>query len=360
MGEDVPSDLRYIIRKLVAKTNLSETETRYSMDQILRGRANEASIASFLISLRMKGETPEELSAILQSIKSKAIAITPKVSGSLVDTCGTGGDIMGSFNISTAAAIIACASGCKVAKHGNRSASGMCGSADFLEYIGINLDTCPNIVQDAIENIGIGFLYTAKFHPAILQVASTRKSIGVRTAFNLVGPMCNPCTNLTGQLIGVSESSLVDKISAVMQTSGASNTMIVHSSDGFDELSNTCENRITWILNGEIKRIIIHPKDVGMSIAKSENILVQSREDSVRHTLRVIYGLGDSAKEDIALLNAAAALVIGNIAEDLREGIQIARQSLREGTPKKKLYELIDLCGDSDKLRIAEDRFLAS
>ena len=360
MDENVPSDLLNIIRKLVAKTNLSETETRYSMDQILRGRANEAAIASFLVSLRMKGETPEELSAILQSIRRNAIAITPKISGSLVDTCGTGGDILGSFNISTAAAIIACASGCRVAKHGNRSASGMCGSADFLEYVGIDLDTRPEIVQDAIENIGIGFLYTAKFHPAILQVSSTRKSIGVRTAFNLMGPLCNPCTNLTGQLIGVCEPSLVDKISEVMRTSGASNIMIVHSLDGFDELSNTCENRITWLLNGEIKRIVFHPKDIGMSIARSENLLVHSREDSVRHTLRVIYGLGDSAREDIALLNAAAALVIGDIARDLGEGIQITRQSMKEGTPRKKLYELIKLCGDLDKLRKAEDMFLSS
>lgn len=360
MGEYIPSDLRNIIRKLVTKTNLSETEARYSMDQILRGRASEAAIASFLISLRMKGETPEELSAILQSIKSKAITITPKVSGSLVDTCGTGGDAIGSFNISTAAAIIACASGCKVAKHGNRSSSGMCGSADFLEYVGMNLDTCTDVVQNAIENIGIGFLYAPKFHPAILQVASTRKSIGVRTAFNLVGPLCNPCTNLTGQLVGVCEPSLVDKLSAVMQTSGASKIMIAHSSDGFDELSNTCENRITWILNGEINRIIVHPKDIGMSITKSENLLVNSGEDSVRHTLRVIYGLGDSAKEDIALLNASAALVIGDIAVDLREGIQIARQSLREGTPRKKLHELIKRCGDLDKLSRAEDKFLAS
>jgi anthranilate phosphoribosyltransferase len=359
VGEYIPSDLRNIIRKLVTKTNLSETEARYSMDQILGGRASEAAIASFLISLRMKGETPEELSAILQSIKSKAITITPKVSGSLVDTCGTGGDAIGSFNISTAAAIIACASGCKVAKHGNRSASGMCGSADFLEYVGMNLDTCTDIVQEAIENIGIGFLYAPKFHPAILQVASTRKSIGVRTAFNLVGPLCNPCTNLTGQLIGVCEPSLVDKLSAVMRTSGASNIMIAHSSDGFDELSNTCENRITWILNGEINRIIIHPKDIGMSIAKSENLLVNSGEDSIRHTLRVIYGLGDSAKEDIALLNASAALVIGDIAVDLQEGVQIARQSVREGTPREKLYELIKRCGDLDKLSRAEDKFLA-
>ncbi len=358
MPEEITSDLRYIIRKLAAKANLSETETRYSMDLILGGNVSEADIASFLISLRMKGETPQELAAILQSIRTNAITITPNVFGSLVDTCGTGGDTIGSFNISTAAAIIACAGGCNVAKHGNRSASGMCGSADFLEYVGINLDTSPDAVRDTIENVGIGFLYSAKFHPGVLRVAATRKSIGMRTAFNVVGPLSNPCTNLTGQLIGVCELSLVDKISAIMQTTRTSNFMIVHSSDGFDELSNTCVNRITLVLKGEFKRLMLHPKDIGMPVAKTEQLLVSSREDSVKHTLRVIYGLADSAREDIAVLNAAGAMVVGNIAENLSEGIEIARQSLREGNPRKKLHELVKRCGNLDKLRSAEDKFI--
>ena len=356
---EISIDLRDVIRKLVTKVNLSETETRYSMDLILGGKVDEAAIASFLISLRMKGETAQELAAMLKSIKANAIPLTPKVFGCLVDTCGTGGDKVVSFNISTAAAIIACASGCNVAKHCNRSASGICGSADFLEYVGFSLDAPPDIVRDAIENIGIGFLYSGKFHPAVLRVATTRKSIGVRTAFNITGPLSNPCTNLTGQLIGVCEPSLVHKISTVMQTIGKSNIMIVYSYDGFDELSNTCENSISWILNGTIKRLNVHPKDVGMSVAKTEHLLVRSEEDSIKQTLRVIYGIADSAKEDIAILNAAAALVLGGIAEDLSEGIELARQSMEEGTPRKKLYELIKRCGDLDKLRNAEDKLLS-
>jgi anthranilate phosphoribosyltransferase len=358
--EETAPGLHKIISKLVAKENLSEIETRYSMDLILSGKANEAAIASFLISLGTKGETPQELGAVLQSIKNNAIAITPKVSGSLIDTCGTGGDRIRSFNISTAAAIIACASGCNVAKHGNKSASGICGSADFLEYVGMNLDTSPKSVQESIENVGVGFLYASKFHPALLRIASTRKTIGVRTAFNLVGPLSNPCTNLTGQLIGVSESPLVDIISAAVKATGSSNVMIVHSYDGFDELSNTCLNSISWVLNGEVRRFAVHPKDVGMSVAKSEDLLVCSREESVKHTLLAIYGLADSAREDIAVLNAAAALVVGDKAVDLSEGIQIARQSIKEGKARKKLYELIKRCGNLDKLRSAENKLLPS
>ncbi len=247
------AELRPIIRKLVSRINLSEAEIRESMSLILGGKASDAAIASFLVALAMKGETPEEIITILQAVKRYAIKITPNITGSLVDTCGTGGDTLESFNISTAAAIIACAAGCRVAKHGNRSISGFCGSADFLEFIGMDLDASPDITRKAIENIGLGFLYAPKFHPAMRNVASARESIGIRTVFNIVGPLSNPCTNLSGQVIGVYEPSLLNTVAAAMQNAQIDELMVVHSHDGFDELSNTCENNIIWIVDKKIK-----------------------------------------------------------------------------------------------------------
>jgi anthranilate phosphoribosyltransferase len=351
------ADLRAIIRKLAFRINLSEAEIRESMNLILGGKASDATIASFLVALAMKGETPEEIITILQAVKRHAIKITPNITGSLVDTCGTGGDTIKSFNISTAAAIIACAAGCRVAKHGNRSISGFCGSADFLEFIGMDLDASPDIIRNAIENIGLGFLYAPKFHPAMRNVASARESIGIRTVFNIVGPLSNPCTNLSGQVIGVYEPSLLNTVAAAMQNAQIDELMVVHSHDGFDELSNTCENNIIWIVDKKIIRLLLHPRDVNLSVAKPEQLLIYSRKDSIKDTLQVIYGLAKREKEDAAVLNASAALVIGKIAKDLKEGVEIAREAVKEGTPQKKLSELIQRCGNKGKLIEAEQEF---
>jgi anthranilate phosphoribosyltransferase len=351
------ADLRPIVRKLVSRISLSEDEIRGSMSLILGGKASETAIASFLVALRMKGESPEEITTILQAIKKNAIKITPNITGRLVDTCGTGGDKIKSYNISTAAAIIACAAGCNVAKHGNRSISGFCGSADFLEFIGMDLDTSPEIIREAIEIIGFGFLYAKKFHPAMRSVASAREYLGIRTAFNIVGPLSNPCTNLSGQLVGVYEPSLLETVAAAMQNTDLAELMIVHSFDGFDELSNTCQNDIIWIVDRKIKRLRLHPKDVNVLVAKPEQLLIQSGEESIRDTLQVIYGFASPEKEDIATMNAAAVLVIGKIAKDLKEGVEIARAVVKDGTPQKKLSEFIHLCGNKDKLLEAEQKF---
>lgn len=342
----------------MSRINLSEAEIWESMSLILGGKASDAAIASFLVGLAMKGETPEEIITILQAVKRHAVKITPNITGSLVDTCGTGGDTIKSFNISTAAAIIACAAGCKVAKHGNRSISGFCGSADFLEFIGMDLDASPDITRKAIENIGLGFLYAPKFHPAMRNVAPARESIGIRTIFNIVGPLSNPCTNLSGQVIGVYEPSLLNKVAAAMQNAQIDELMVVHSHDGFDELSNTCENDIIWIVDKKIKRLLLHPRDVNLSVAKPEQLLIYSRKDSIRDTLQVVYGLAKGEREDAAVLNASAALVIGKIAKDLKEGVEIAREAIKEGTPQKKLSELIQRCGNKGKLIEAEQEFL--
>jgi anthranilate phosphoribosyltransferase len=347
-----------MIRKLVARTNLSNREISMALDAILDGNMQDGAIAAFLVALAMKGETAEELKSILLSLRKHATRITPNVQGPLVDTCGTGGDSIRSFNISTAAAIIASAAGAKVAKHGNRSVSGVCGSADFLEYVGLDLNTSPAKVQSCIESIGIGFLFAPLFHPSMKHVANARKAIGIRTVFNMVGPLSNPCTNISAQVIGVFEPSLLEVFSQVCH-GYVNEAMIVHAHDGFDELSNTCENDILWVSGDrQTKRIRLHPKAVGMQVAKPEQLVINSKEESIRSTLQSIHGKAAIEKQDIVILNASAALVVGKIAQDFKDGVEIAKAAIKSGKAQDRLVQLIKYCGDPEKLKEAEKKFL--
>lgn len=354
----ISTDLRPEIKKLVAKTDLSAVEITQALDAILSGLVPETAVAAFLVALTMKGETSDELRSILISLRNHSTKITPQVSGSLIDTCGTGGDSIRSFNISTAAAIVASAASAKVAKHGNRSASSVCGSADFLEYIGLDLNAPPAKVQSCIENSGIGFLFAPLFHPSMKNVASIRKTIGIRTAFNKVGPLSNPCTNLSGQLIGVFEPQLLQVFSVVC-SGYLSEAMIVYAHDGFDELSNTCQNDIYWISseNHTARRIRLHPNAVGMEVAKPEQLIVNSKMDSIMSTLKAIYGEGCREKMDIVVLNAAAALVVSKNASNLKEGVGYARDAIKSGKARDKLSQMIRYCGDLEKLKEAEKKF---
>jgi anthranilate phosphoribosyltransferase len=351
-------DIRPILLKLVSRSALSEEEVHRTVNSILEGKLSEAAIASFLVAMSMKGETSEEIRAILQTIKRHAIKISPKITGALVDTCGTGGDAIKSFNISTAAAIVASSAGVRIAKHGNRSVSGFCGSADFLDFIGFDLQSSPEKVCSAIENIGIGFLYAPNFHPALRRVAAARNIIGIRTVFNIAGPLSNPCTNITGQVIGVFASYLLEPIAYAIQNSGINDAMIVHSRDGLDELSNTCENDIFWISDNQIKRITLHPKMLNMKVAKQSQIIINSKEQSLRDTLQVIFGVASQEKEDIVVLNASAALVIAKIARDFQEGVDIARSLIKNGKPQQKIRELVKWCGREEILESAIKNFI--
>jgi anthranilate phosphoribosyltransferase len=354
----VSTDLLPEIKKLVTKTDLSAAEITRALDAILAAQVPETAVAAFLVALAMKGETPDELRSILVSLRNHATRITPQVTGPLIDTCGTGGASTRSFNISTAAAIVASAASAKVAKHGNRSASSICGSADFLEYIGLDLNASPVKVQSCIENIGIGFLFAPLFHPSMKNVASIRKTIGIRTVFNKIGPLSNPCTNISGQLIGVFEPQLLQVFSEVC-AGYVSEAMIVYAHDGFDELSNTCQNDIYWISsdNHTTRMIRLHPNAVGMEVAKPEQLIVNSQIDSIMSTLQAIYGQGSREKMDIVILNAAAALVVGKIASNLKEGVESARDTIKSGKARDKLLQMIRYCGDLEKLEEAEEKF---
>jgi anthranilate phosphoribosyltransferase len=354
----VSTELRSAIKKLVARTDLSSAEISQALDAILGGMAPDSAISAFLVALAMKGETADELRSILLSLKKHATKITPRVSGPLIDTCGTGGDSIKSFNISTAAAIVASAACAKVAKHGNRSMSGVCGSADFFEYIGLDLNAPSARVQSCIEQVGIGFLFAPVFHPSMKNVASVRKTIGIQTVFNKVGPLSNPCTNISGQVIGVFELPLLRVFSEVCK-GYVSEAMIVYAYDGFDELSNTCENDIYWISSDKdtTRRIRLHPSAVGIDLAKPEQLVVTSKEDSVMFTLQTIYGKASREKQDIVILNAAAALVVAKIASNFKEGVQIASEAIKSGKSIDKLSQMIKYCGDLEKLKEVEKKF---
>jgi anthranilate phosphoribosyltransferase len=351
-------DLSRIIQKLVSTKELNDDEIIHAISLILQGKVSEAAIASFLVALRMKGETAHELLVLMQTIKKYAIRITPNIDGFLIDTCGTGGGCINTFNISTASAIIASSAGAKVAKHGNRSTSGVCGSADFMECIGLNLECSIADIIEAIEQTGMGFLYAPMFQPAMQNVASARRTIGIRTIFNIVGPLCNPCTNLAGQLIGAPEPKLIETLALALQQSDLEDIMLVNPKDGLDELSNTCENDITWITRSKIKRVSFHPRDVGIELTKLENLMVDSKEGSIRDTLQVIYGVADKHKQDIAVLNASAALVIGKQSANFREGVELAREAVRDGRAQKQLSKYIQRCGRKEILNDAEKKFL--
>ena len=352
------TNLQTEIKKLVSKKDLSSREITDALDAILAADVPDTAVAAFLVALAMKGETAEELRSVLFSLRKRATRITPKVKGSLIDTCGTGGDSRKSFNISTAAAIVAAAASAKVAKHGNRSASSLCGSADFLEYIGLDLNTPPTKVQSCIENVGIGFLFAPLFHPSMKSVAKIRKTIGIGTVFNKIGPLSNPCTNLSGQLVGVFEPQLLQVFSEVC-SGYVDEAMIVYAQDGFDELSTTCQNDIYWVSNenNTTRRIRLHPNALGMEVAKSEQLAVASKTDSINSTLQTIYGKGSREKMDIVVLNAAAALVVSKISSNLKEGVEYARDAIKSGKARDRLSQLIKYCGDVEKLKEAEKRF---
>ena len=354
----VSTDLRPELKKLVAKTDLSAAETTRAVDAILAAVVPDTAVAAFLVALAMKGETANELASILSSLRTHATKITPQVKGPLIDTCGTGGDSKRSFNISTAAAIVASAGSANVAKHGNRSASSLCGSADFLEYIGLDLNAPPSKIQSCIESIGIGFLFAPLFHPSMKNVASVRKSIGIKTVFNKVGPLSNPCTNISGQLLGVFEPQLLQVFSEVC-AGYLNEAMIVYAHDGFDELSNTCQNDIYWISSGNdtTRRIRLHPSAVGMEVAKPEQLVVDSKIDSIKSTLQAVYGTGSREKKDIVILNAAAALVVSKVSPNLKEGVQTASEVIKSGKARDKLSQMIKYCGDLEKLKEVEKKF---
>lgn len=348
--------IRESIQKLVEGRNLSYEEASDTMKEIMSGKASDAQIAAFLTALRMKGETVDEIAAFATIMRTFCHMIHPKVNGRLIDTCGTGGDRIKSFNISTTAAFVTAGAGINVAKHGNRSVTSMCGSADILERLGLNLHVEPRIVEKAIEDVGIGFMFAPSFHPAMKCVAVPRKEIGIRTVFNILGPLTNPA-NANAQLLGVYHEKLVEQLALVLKKLGCREAMVVHGIDGLDEISITGKTVIAWLDEGNVTLLNLSPESLGLEKARIEEIEGSTIEYGAELSYKILNGFVDGPKRDIVLLNAAAGIIVGDKASNFSEGFEVARESLESGAAYRKLRQLIKAYGDLAKLEELEVKY---
>ena len=338
------------VRALVERRNLSRVEAAGAMDAIMSGAATNAQIAAFLVALRMKGETVEELIGFAQVMRQKVVRVRTRgdeVAGltgtdreMLIDTCGTGGDASGTFNVSTATTFVVAGAGLKVAKHGNRSSSTLCGSADVVEALGISLELTPAQVGRCIDEIGIGFMYAPLLHTAMKHVMPARREIGVRTVFNLLGPLTNPA-GANAQLIGVASAGLTEPLARVLAELGTIRAFVVHGADGLDEISNTGESQISEVHEGVVRSSRVRPEDFGLPRATIRDLRGGDRGENAQ-IIRLVLGGEPGPRRDIVLMNAAAALVAGGKARDLKEGVGMASQSIDSGAAASKLAALVE------------------
>ncbi len=325
-----------LIGKLIDGVNLTFEEMQSAMRGIMEGEWTAAQIGAFLIGLRIKGETPVEIAAAVTLLRAKATAV-PTSKSPLVDTCGTGGDHSGTFNISTASAIVAAAAGVAVAKHGNRAVSSSCGSANVLQELGVNLDLSAEQVGACIDACGIGFLYAPRLHSAMKHVIGPRQELGQRTLFNLLGPMLNPA-RAKRQIIGVYDLNLTRTMAEVLRETGSEHVLVVAGTDGLDELTLTAPTKITELKNGELNDYILNPQDLGFSLCELSDL----RGGDPAANANLLRSLFDGKKGpalDIVLLNAGAALYVGGVVSDISAGIAKARSAVADGAAKAKLEE---------------------
>jgi len=311
---------------------------------MMSGTATEADIAAFLVALKMKGESPEEIAAMAKVMREYAVKIRPEVDGVLVDMCGTGGDKSNTFNISTTAMFIVAGAGIPVAKHGNRAMTSKCGSADVLEALGVDLSTDPQKIKKSIEEVGLGFMFAPMHHSATKHVMPVRKALGYRTVFNILGPLTNPAS-AKAQLMGVYDPTLTEKLAQVFGILGLVNAMVVHGEPGLDELSTVGKTKISELKEGKVNTYYIQPEDYGLSKATMADLLGGSPQENATILRNIINGSDTGPRKDIVLLNAAAGIVVGGKADSLKEGLVMAEKVLDEGIANKKLHEYIKYCG---------------
>lgn len=331
--------LSELVAKLVEFKDLSNAEAERAMAAMMSGEASDTEISAFLVALRMKGETATEISAFARKMREFAIHINPKVE-TLVDVCGTGGDAVNTFNISTTAMfVVACE--VPVAKHGNRSVTSKCGSADVLEELGARLDHPPKKIEESIERIGIGFMFAPHFHPAMRNVMPVRRALRIRTVFNILGPLTNPA-GAKSQLCGVFSPELTEKIAEVFKLLGAYRAMVVHGEPGLDELSTLGKTKISELRGGEVKTYYVRPEDLGLKLTRVKDIVGGDSAKNAHILRNVLSGKEDDARTEIVALNAAAAFVVSGIADRLDEGLEHAMEILESGRGVKKLEEFLE------------------
>ena len=345
--------IKELTEQLSLGTNLTIDQMSNVMDEILTGTQNDDNVAEFLKNLTQKGESDDELLAMLNKMEEFSLHISPNCKGKIIDVCGTGGDKLKTFNISTAASFVIAGAGGNVAKHGNRSISGISGSADIFEYFGFDLNSEPNKVNETIEKFGIGFMFAQKFHPAMKNVAKARKIVGGRTAFNLLGPLTNPAM-VKNQLIGVFSEKYQEKIVKILQRKNAETVMAVRSDDGMDELSTTCKNQICMLKNDTITKMTLDPQKVGLQKGNISDIQIRSKEDAIKSFITVLNNTANKTKIEITALNAAGGLVISDIADNFTDAVELALDTIHNGKALDKLKNFVKNYGDIEKLDGAE------
>ena len=331
-------DIQTAIKTVISGQNLDEQDMTRVMQQIMTGECTPAQIGGFLVGLRMKGESIEEITAAAKVMRELSTRVTVDAKH-LVDTCGTGGDASGSFNISTASAIVAAAAGAQVAKHGNRSVSSKSGSADVLEAAGVNLDIDPQQVGACIEEVGVGFMFAQKHHSAMRHAIGPRKEMAVRTIFNVLGPLTNPA-GAPNQVIGVFSGDLVEPLAHVLKQLGSRHVMVVHAEDGMDEISISSKTSVAELKDGEVSCYSISPADFGVETADSSALRVDSVEESLAMIQSVLANNAGPAL-DIVVMNAGAAIYVSGVAGSLEEGMQKARSAIAEGKASTVMAGLV-------------------
>ncbi|QGP93719.1 Anthranilate phosphoribosyltransferase [Neomoorella glycerini] len=329
--------LKSLIGQVVAGQDLSETEAEQAMDIIMTGQATPAQIAAFLTALRLKGETVEEITGFARSMRRRAATLTTRHQV-FIDTCGTGGDGRHTFNISTTAAFVIAGAGVAVAKHGNRSVSSHCGSADVLEALGIKVDLPPAAVACCLDEVGMAFLFAPVFHGAMKYAAGPRREIGIRTVFNLLGPLTNPA-GAPCQLVGVYDPSLTETVAAVLGRLGSRRAYVVHGSDGLDEVTTTGPTKITCLDHGSLSTYTFYPEDAGLPRAGLENLAGGTAADNAAITRSVLKGEKGPAR-DVVLLNAAFGLLAAGVENSLTAALATAATSIDSGAAMAKLQDM--------------------
>jgi len=329
--------------------DLTFDEMSSEMSDILNGKNNDDEIAEFLRSLSEKGETDEELRAMLAKMNEHSVRISPRCHGSLIDVCGTGGDNLQTFNISTAASFVIAGAGGNVAKHGNRSVSGISGSADIFEYFGFNLQSETCVAEEMIEKLGIGFMFAPTFHPAMKNVVLARKILGKRTAFNLLGPLCNPA-NVKHQLIGVFADDYIKRIVMIMQKSHSETILAVRSEDGMDELSTTSKNKACMLKNNEISEFIINPEEYNMEKGNLSDIQISTKQNAIDAFVNVLNNTSNKTMKEITILNAAGAMLVGGLCDEFKDGVELATETINNGKAFEKLKQFAKENNAQEKL----------
>ena len=336
-------DFKSAIGAAVDGRSLPEQTAYDAMGHIMDGNATPAQLAGFLVALRMKGETVEELTGFARSMRERCALIAPKVDGRLTDTCGTGGAPIKTFNVSTLSAFVAAGAGVPVAKHGNRAVTSRSGSADVLEALGANLALEPDRVKRVIETVGVGFLFAPNFHPAMKHAVGPRRELGVRTVFNVLGPLTNPA-RAEAQVLGVYHPSLVAKLTPVLKNLGVKDAMVVHGEGGLDEISPFGPTKIGRVKDGEVSYFSVNPEEFGFKRVAPDDIRGGDPKESAQVFLRVLKG-EPGPHADTVVMNAAAAAVVGGKAKDMKEGVQVTREAIQSGRGLDKLRRFVEATG---------------